>query len=244
MVNYKHFFEISAMVRGHEELTVEIVARRLRLPEEEAASIVEGVLGIEELSLEDSLEWMEDRGLKVFLDIIKMRFVQFMMVESTMQNSKSPVATAEAILSAIVRPSEETDITDTNTLEMRAELNNIPAEVIVPIFNEFNKRRDVFHNRTFSGVFYKKKEPLKDGQVEEEEADLAPEEKERARVQKNYHWYNLMDDLSGNDVLKHEAIMQLSMGLVAPKVAKDVTYQRLEYKEQRRQQAKMKSRAR
>ena len=70
MVNYKHFFEISAMVRDHEELTVEVVARRLRLSEEEAASIVEGVLGIEELSLEDSLEWMEDRGLKVFLDIM------------------------------------------------------------------------------------------------------------------------------------------------------------------------------
>ena len=54
----------------------------------------------------------------------------------------------------------------------------------------------------------------------------------------------MLDELAKGDVTKHEHILQLPMGTVAPKVAKDRVYARLEYKRQKAEEARMRSRSR
>jgi len=242
MVNYKDFYKVIDLIRRDEDLSIEEIGRYLRLSEEEAAKVIQSVISMEPYSIEDAVDILEDMGYKTSLSVIDFKFAQFMMVESTIQNSKAPEVIAENILTAIIRPIDEDLILDSNTIRIKKELNEMSMEYLAPVLEEFYKNRDHFHNTQFSGVFYKKDDPNKDEDAEEPEQ--SPEDKERARVDKNYHLYNMMDKLAGEDVTKHEQIMQMSMSLIAPKIAKDMAYERLEYKRMARENAKNRARRR
>lgn len=244
MVNYVEYYRFLDLHQKEEEVTVESIKREFRCSDEEAFRIASGTSEVakSDFTVEQAITNLNNQKFKVQLEYVELRFVQFMGIESTMMHYKSMATLADRVLKYIVRPEDEEEFQESNTEVVGSHIIEMNAKYLVPIVTELLRRREMFHQREFVGVFFKKRD--EDAEDSEEGQEVDESLSSLSKVDQKYYWYNIMDDLAKGDVLKHEAVLQLEMGFIAPKVAKDRTYDRIEYAQQKSEAAKMKSRSR
>ena len=245
MVNYIEYYRFISLLEKKPTPSIEDIMSEFRVDEREATRLVEGVAEVFEsdFTAEQAITNLNNQKFKVTLDYIELRFVQFMIIESTMMNYSTLERLGDAVLKAVIRPIDEVEFLDSNTKTVSEAILAMNAKYLIPVATEVLKRRQNFHQRQFSGVFFKKTEEKEENE-ETEEAEEEKVDKEAESVDKKYYWYNLLDELAGGNVLNHEKVMQLEMGFVAPKVSKDRTYARIEYKRQKSEAARMKLKSR